>query len=134
MWQDGLIWEAESAINRARARAHLKPLQQRNVLGMVDEIEPCFLDLNRGSCVDQYLDRITLFKVVLAHSRSCRFSRELPVRRRIADERIGERLRQFMAERGHVLEAGPEQPRRDPACELADEALLRKQSVKVSKI
>lgn len=66
MRQDGLIWEAERAINCARARAHLKPLQQRNVLRMVDEIEVLFLDLNRGSCVGQYLDRIAFFQVVLA--------------------------------------------------------------------
>src|SRR5579859_2859324 len=39
-----------------------------------------------------------------------------------------------MAERGHVLEAGAEQPWRNPACELADEALLREQAVKVGKI
>ena len=39
-----------------------------------------------------------------------------------------------MAERGHVLEAGAEQSRRNPACELADKALLREQAIKIGKI
>ena len=39
-----------------------------------------------------------------------------------------------MAERGHVLEAGPEQARRNPACKLADEALLREHAIEVTKI
>jgi hypothetical protein len=55
----------------------------------------------------------------------------LPVRCCIGDERVAERFRQLMAERGHVLEAGAKKSRRDPACELADEALLREQTVKI---
>ncbi len=66
MRQDGFIWEAECAINCARASAHLKPLQQWNVLGMIDEVKVLFLDLNGGGCVSQYLDRVTLFEIVLA--------------------------------------------------------------------
>src|SRR5206468_4412730 len=101
---------------------------------MVDEIEAFFLDLNRGCGIRQYLDWVAFFKVVLAHRSIGRFTRELPVRCRIADERVGERLCQFMAERGHVLEAGAEQPRRDPACKLADKALLREHAIEISEI
>lgn len=134
MWQNRFVWEAKRAINCARTGTHLKPLQEWNVLGMIDEIEVLFLDLNRGCGISQYFNRITFFKVVLAHSRIGRLARELPVRRRIADEGIGERLRKLMAQRSHVLESSAKETRRDPACELADEALLREEAVKIREI
>src|SRR5438270_12615902 len=77
---------------------------------MIDEIKVLFLHLNGRGCVGQDFDRVTLFEIVLAHSRIRRFTRELPVRRGVREERVAERLRQFMTKGSHVLEPAPKRP------------------------
>src|SRR5256885_10151153 len=61
MRQDGFIREAERAVNGIGGRAHLKPLQQRNVLQVVGEGEVWLFhgDWYRG--VGQYFNRIAFF-------------------------------------------------------------------------
>ena len=63
--QHGFIWEVECYVDCAGGRSHLKPLQQWNVLGMVDKVEPFFLYLNGRRCVRQHLNGVALFQVVL---------------------------------------------------------------------
>src|SRR5262249_32701701 len=92
------------------------------------------LDLNGCGCVGQYLNWVAFFQVGLANLGSRRFSRELPVRRGVADERIGDRFLQFMAQRGHVLEAGAEEPGRDPAGILGDPPALREYSIQEERV
>ena len=59
-------------------------------------------DVNGEAWIRKHFDRIAGFKIVLA---SAGFAGELPRRNLIVDERIIERLRDFMAERGHVLKS-----------------------------
>src|SRR5438270_10305680 len=67
-------------------------------------------DVNREDWIRKHFYGIAGFKIVLA---GAGFARELPRRDLVIDEGIIERLRNFMAERGHVLEAG-EDAGRDP--------------------
>src|SRR4249920_1414224 len=134
MRQNGLIREAECAVDGIGGCPHLKPLQQRNVLRMVDKVEVLLLNLNGCGRVRQHLNRIAFFQVRLAYLCGGRHSGELPVWSGIADERIGVRFSQFMAQRGHVLESGAEESGRDPACELSDPAVLRKSSIQEERV
>ena len=60
-------------------------------------------DVNREAWIREHFYGIAGFKIVLA---GAGFAGELPRGNLIIDERIIERLGNFMAERGHVLEAG----------------------------
>src|SRR6185312_244382 len=106
MWQHGFIREAERTVDCAGGGSHLKPLQQRNVLRVVSKREVLLLYGDGSGSIRQDLDWITLFEIGLADFCVRRLAGELPVRRRIADEGIGIRLSQFMAQRSHVLETG----------------------------
>ena len=68
-------------------------------------------DVHRKAWIGKHLNRVAGFKIVLA---GAGFSGELPRRNLVVDERIIERLRNFMAERGYVLETG-EDAGRNPA-------------------
>jgi hypothetical protein len=52
----------------------------------------------------------------------------------VADEGIAERLGQFVAERGYILESASENAGRNPARILANKAMPREISVEVSEI
>ena len=77
----------------------LKPLQQRFRLRMIRSAG----NVNREAWIRKHLDRIAGLKIVLARAG---FAGELPCGNQVIDERIVERLRDFMAERGHVLKPG----------------------------
>jgi len=62
-------------VDCAGGRSHLKPLQQWNVLGMVDKVEPFFLYLNGRRCVRQHLNGVALFQVVLESNSANRTAR-----------------------------------------------------------
>ena len=90
---------AECAIDCRGSWFLFKPLQQRFRLRMVC----CAGNMNREAWIRKHFNRIAGFKIVLA---GAGFAGELPRWDLIIDERIVERLRNFMAERGHVLESG----------------------------
>src|SRR5215472_17793095 len=78
MRQNSLIREAERAIDGIGGRAHLKPLQQGNILRVVGEVEASFLHGDWSGGVRQNLDWITLFEIPLTKLGGRRLPGELP--------------------------------------------------------
>ena len=62
----------------------------------------------------QDLDRVAGLEIVLAKPNPKKGSTDFLPRRLVVDERVVERLRHFMAERGHVLESEGEESVRQP--------------------
>src|SRR5260370_9888012 len=124
MWKRAFIGEAECAVDCIRGCSHLKPLQQRYVLGVIGEHLVTFPEKDGHHCVGKHFDRIALLEIVLTKMRVGRLVRELPARRCIVEERIGKGFGRLVRESGYVLEPAAEDSGGDPARILGDPARL----------
>src|SRR5438270_2735600 len=110
MRQHSLIREAECAINGVRLRAHLKPLQQGNILRVISEFEVAFFHRDGYGRIGQHLNGIALFQIALAYLGVRRLSGELPSGRRVFNEWVAKGLGDLMRQGGYVLKSGPKKP------------------------
>src|SRR5947207_15799955 len=103
MGQGGLVREAESAIYCIRYCHHFEPLQQRLGLRMVGKhLAP--LSEGYGYYPDRkHFRRVPSLQVILANLRRGGDSGEVPYRRRSVYKWIVESLRNFMRQRGNIL-------------------------------
>ena len=103
--QNGRIRITVPAADRTGSRSHLEPLQQGFRL-WVERAGGAFLfDENTDCGIRQDFHRIASLQVILVGLGIGRLPTELPIRRRVFDEGIIERLGSFVREGGHILES-----------------------------